>query len=92
MNKKNLNEYRQQLQSVDSELLDLLAKRREVSALIAVYKHSSQVDIRDVEQEKKQMEILQDKARLLGLDENAVNKIFRVIIDDSIKYQEKVKN
>lgn len=92
MNKKNLNEYRQQLQSVDSELLDLLAKRREVSALIAVYKHSSQVDIRDVEQEKKQMEILQDKARLLGLDENAVNKIFRVIIDDSIKCQEKVKN
>lgn len=92
MNKNCLIEYRKQLESIDLEFLSLLAKRREVSKLIAEHKHKEAIKIRNINQEQKQMELLHKQAIALDLPKITIEKLFRVIIDDSIEHQEKLKN
>lgn len=86
--KDGLQEVRDQINAVDTQILDLLAKRRSLSTTVIQKKDEAQAPIRDP---KREEEILIERIRLgksQGLDAHYVTKVFHEIIDDSIRMQQ----
>lgn len=85
---QNLVEVRAQINTVDSGILELLARRRALSNEIIEQKDSEGIPLRDPRREE---EILVEKirsGRALGLDAHFITKVFHEIIADSIRMQQ----
>ena len=82
-----MEEYRKKINKVDSEIIKLLAKRRDLSREIIRYKNEAKSSIRDKTREKELLAHLTDLGEKEGLDSNFVKKVFHEIIDDSVKLQ-----
>ena len=87
-----MEEYRKKINKVDSEIIKLLAKRRDLSREIIRLKNESQSTIRDKTREKELLTQLVELGKKVGLDSDFVTKVFHEIIDDSIKLQNKILN
>ena len=85
-----MEEYRKKINKVDSEIIKLLAKRRDLSREIIRLKNENQSSIRDKTREKELLAHLTDLGKKEGLDSNFVKKVFHEIIDDSVKLQNKI--
>ncbi len=85
-----MEEYRKKINKVDSEIIKLLAKRRELSREIIRLKNESQSSIRDKVREKELLTQLIELGKKEGLDSEFVKKVFHEIIDDSVKLQNKI--
>ena len=85
---KKLGDLRQRLDDVDSRLLDALAEREEIIHHVAGVKASGTDRFRDRVREEELLATLVDKAKRLGLDGYFVTRIFREIIDHSIRLQQ----
>ena len=85
-----MEEYRKKINKVDSEIIKLLAKRRELSRGIIRLKNESQSSIRDKTREKELLTQLVELGKKEGLDSEFVTKVFHEIIDDSVKLQNKI--
>ena len=85
-----MEEYRKKINKVDSEIIKLLAKRRDLSREIIRYKNEAKSSIRDKTREKELLAHLTDLGKGEGLDSNFVKKVFHEIIDDSVKLQNKI--
>ena len=86
-NKKDLETIRESISEVDNKILELLAKRREISHDVAKAKVQDGSSLRDP---KREQEILGDYIRSgkqKGLDSYFVTKVFHEIINDSIRTQ-----
>ena len=87
-----MEEYRKKINKVDSEIIKLLAKRRDLSREIIRLKNESKSTIRDKAREKELLTQLVELGKREGLDSEFVTKVFREIIDDSVKLQNKILN
>jgi len=87
-----MEEYRKKINEVDSEIIKLLAKRRELSRKIIRLKNENQSSIRDRAREKELLTQLIELGKKEGLDSDFVEKVFHQIIDDSVKLQNKILN
>ena len=87
-----MEEYRKKINKVDSEIIKLLAKRRDLSREIIRLKNESKSTIRDKNREKELLTQLIKLGKKEGLDSDFVTKVFHEIIDDSIKLQNKILN
>ena len=87
-----MEEYRKKINEVDSEIIKLLAKRRDLSRGIIRLKNESQSSIRDKTREKELLTQLVELGKKEGLDSEFVTKVFHEIIDDSVKLQNKILN
>ncbi|NNG27732.1 MAG: chorismate mutase [Ignavibacteriaceae bacterium] len=87
-----MEEYRKKINEVDSEIIKLLAKRREMSREIIRLKNENQNSIRDRAREKELLTQLIELGKKEGLDSDFVKKVFHQIIDDSVKLQNKILN
>ncbi len=85
-----MEKYRKKINKVDSEIIKLLAKRRELSREIIRLKNESQSSIRDKVREKELLTQLIELGKKEGLDSEFVKKVFHEIIDDSVKLQNKI--
>jgi chorismate mutase/prephenate dehydratase len=88
MDGDRLETLRQELDDLDSELVDLLARRLKAVERVAAVKSRTNVPLRDVLRESRQVARLAERARALGLDELFVVRIFREIVDFSVRTQE----
>ncbi len=87
-----MEEHRKKINIVDSEIIKLLAKRRDLSREIIRLKNESQSTIRDKAREKELLTQLVELGKKEGLDSDFVTKVFHEIIDDSVKLQNKILN
>jgi chorismate mutase / prephenate dehydratase len=88
MDGDRLETLRQELDQIDGELVDLLARRSKAVERVAAVKSRTNVPLRDVLRESRQVARLAERARALGLDELFVVRIFREIVDFSVRTQE----
>ena len=85
-----MEEQRKKISKVDSEIIKLLAERRDLSREIISLKNEKQSLIRDKSREKELLTKLVELGKKAGLDSYFVTKVFHEIIDDSIQLQNKI--
>ena len=83
-----LEALRAELDAIDDELVDTLARRQEAVKRVAALKARTKAPLRDVLREARQVTRLAERARGKGLDELFVVRIFREIVDFSVRTQE----
>ena len=87
---ENLSNLRKQIDEIDNDLLELLAKRMRVSNEIGTYKKEHNMPIL---QEKRYDEILQKRvaqARELGMSEEFMKTVLVAIHEESVRHQMEV--
>jgi chorismate mutase / prephenate dehydratase len=85
---KNIDNIRENINNVDSEILKLLAERRKLSEDVVTSKVESDQPIRDTKREAELLSKIIGTGKEFGLDSHYVSKIFYDIIDDSIRLQQ----
>ena len=83
-----LSELRQDINEIDSELINLLAKRRHISHLVAETKIKQNKPVRDIKREEQMLVELINKGKSLSLDGYYVKQVFQTIIEDSVLHQQ----
>ncbi|MCB9209182.1 MAG: bifunctional 3-deoxy-7-phosphoheptulonate synthase/chorismate mutase [Ignavibacteriales bacterium] len=85
---QNIDNIREKINNVDSEILKLLANRRKLSEDVINTKVESDKPIRDTDRETELLSSIISKGKEIGLDSHYVSKIFYDIIDDSVRLQQ----
>ena len=91
MNKKknqDISLLREKINQLDSELIKLLSKRRNLSKDVIVAKETSQKPIRDQQRESELLNRLIKTGKKEGLDSHFLTKVFYEIIEDSVRLQQ----
>lgn len=84
---REIPDIRQEIDSIDETILELLARRREMSREVARSKVESEAPLRD---QAREQQLLVDRIRrgeAKELDRHFVTRIFQEIIDDSLRQQ-----
>ncbi len=79
---------RKHISELDLQLLDLLAKRRELALNVARAKQDSHAPIRDKVREKELLNTLINVGKEKNLDGYYITRIFQLIIEDSVLTQQ----
>jgi chorismate mutase / prephenate dehydratase len=85
---QDLEELRRELDAVDDALVDGLASRQRIIERLAAVKAGSSLPLRDLLREARQLTRLAARARACGLDELFVTRLFREVVDFSVRTQE----
>lgn len=83
-----LDTLRQEIDGIDDAFVDLLARRQRAIKRVAAVKSRTDAPLRDVERESQQMARLVERAHAQGLDDLFVLRLFREIVDLSVRTQE----
>ena len=89
---ENLSELRRQIDEMDDQLLEVLAKRMRISREIGLYKKEHNIQIL---QTARYNEILEDRIKQaikFGIDGDCMQKILELIHEESIRQQMNVMN
>ena len=86
----DLSGLRSEIDDIDEELLQLLARRMEVSAQIGEYKKSHNITVVQMDRWKKILDDHVATGRDLGLSPELINKVFEAIHQASIERQSRV--
>lgn len=88
----DLEQIRLGINSVDTQIIQLLAQRRELARQVAYYKLETGKPIKDVQREQQLITRLINQIAEMQLDVPAdlLNAVYRNIIDDSCNYQQKI--
>lgn len=84
---EKLKIFREEIDKIDDEILNLLAKRMNVSDKIGVYKKEHGLTVLQIDRWKQVLEDHINKGVKLGLNEGSVKEIFEIIHKDSIGRQ-----
>ena len=87
-----LEELRSQIDQIDNELLDQIAKRMKVTKEIGLYKKQNDVTPFQLDRWKEILETRQPFAVSKGLSPLFVDKLLQIIHDESIKIQSSILN
>ena len=82
-----LNNLRKEIDVIDDELLNLIAKRMNISEKIGDFKKEHKVTVLQMDRWKQVLEDHINKGANLGLKEDSVKEIFEIIHKDSIDRQ-----
>lgn len=77
----SLDELREEIQSIDREIVELIAQRTYVAESIAAVKRAHGLPTTDESQEDAVMERAGENARRFDVDENLVKAMFRLLIE-----------
>jgi chorismate mutase/prephenate dehydratase len=88
MTEDRLETLRQELDEIDDQLVDLLARRQQAVKRVAAVKARTSAPLRDVLREARQVTRLAQRARAQDLDELFVVRIFRELLEFSVRTQE----
>ena len=86
INDPELNEVRKKLDKVDREILELIEERFELVNDVARIKKAKGLPLRDL---KREEEVIKSKFGLTELPEEFVAKLYGLIIDESVRQEEK---
>lgn len=83
-----LPELRTRIDRIDRGLLELLRERRAMALEVARTKEAEDRPVRDLSREQQALVDLIQKGREQGLDAHFVTRVFRELIEDSVKLQQ----
>jgi chorismate mutase len=81
---------RKKIDSIDDEIVSLLSKRMAVVKEVGKLKKEHKVELLDVERLEELIETKKKKARIVGISQSFIEKLFMLIHDHSIKTQKKI--
>lgn len=84
---KPIDDIRKEFEAIDKQILQLLAKRCQLSKVISGLKIKSGIDIIQPEVWQHQMQQRMKENELLGIDEVFLQKIFSIIHEESVRIQ-----
>lgn len=87
---RDLAGLRGEIDDIDAELLQLLARRMEVSAQIGEYKKLHNVTVVQMDRWKQVLDGLMATGRELGLSPLLINKVFEAVHQESIERQSRI--
>ncbi|MFB6118574.1 chorismate mutase [Halosegnis sp.] len=76
-----LDELREEIRSIDHEIVELIAQRTYVAESIAAVKRDRGIPTTDESQEAAVMERAGENAERFGVDSNLVKAVFRLLIE-----------
>ena len=76
-----LDELRDEIRSIDREIVELIAQRTYVAESIAAVKREEGIPTTDESQERAVMDRAGENAQRFGVDDNLVKAIFRLLIE-----------
>jgi len=85
-----MEKQRKKINSIDTEIIKLLAERRDLSKEIIHLKNEKLSSIRDKPREKELLTKIVELGKKSGLDSYFVTKVFNEIIGDSVKLQNQI--
>jgi len=86
----NLDELREEIRSIDRDLVELIAQRTYVAEAIAAVKDEKGLPTTDEQQEQAVMERAGENAEQFDVDANLVKAIFRLLIElNKVEQREK---
>jgi chorismate mutase len=77
----SLDELREEIQTIDREIVELIAQRTYVAETIAAVKREQGLPTTDEQQEQAVMDRAGENARRFDVDDNLVKAIFRLLIE-----------
>ncbi len=83
-----LDAVRKRITELDSQLLTMLAERRQLTNEVAETKIRHDIPVRDVKREEQLLFRLIKEGKKVGLDPHYVTQVFHVIIEDSVLNQQ----
>ena len=86
---KNIEKLREEINKIDIEILELLARRIKLTGEIGKYKQGAKLPILDKEREYQVKEMWMKKAKTLGLKAESVSVILQEILAMSKEIQAK---
>ncbi|MBU0457774.1 MAG: chorismate mutase [Nanoarchaeota archaeon] len=86
----DIKSLRKEIDKLDGELLEVLARRKKIVDKIFKLKNELNLPKRDLEREKEMFEVRTKLAKKLDLSPNFIEKLFELIINESIKEQRKI--
>ncbi|MDZ7764879.1 MAG: prephenate dehydratase domain-containing protein [Melioribacteraceae bacterium] len=86
--KKNIDQLRKEINQIDSSIIDLLAKRRDLSKAIIKAKDLNDLPIRDEKREKELLNRLIAEGKRKGLENEYIFQIYHEIIENSVRLQQ----
>ena len=86
----HLEAYRHQIDSIDYQIIELLAQRFEIVKKIGVYKNLHNIPLFHLERWQEIIETRSDFAKKLGLDENFIKFFLDIVHKESINIQSKL--
>ena len=92
MTTENITELRKQIDSIDNDLIELLAKRMRVAREIGQYKKEHKMTVL---QSKRYSEIIDKRGAqgaLCGISPDCMNTIFEAIHEESVRQQMEILN
>ena len=84
---RSLSVLRAMIDSLDRDLLHIMARRMALVAEVAAYKREHGVRIRDLQREREVLDDRRNRARDLGLPVGEIESIFRVLLRSSRDHQ-----
>lgn len=84
---QTLDDYREAIDKIDEDILLALCRRMKISEQIGHYKKQNNLNSFDPQREADLKKSLADKAEILGLDQELVDKIWQLIIEESKRKQ-----
>ncbi|MBE9469430.1 MAG: bifunctional 3-deoxy-7-phosphoheptulonate synthase/chorismate mutase type II [Bacteroidetes bacterium] len=88
----SIEKYRDQIDSIDTQLIELLAQRMEIVKQIGVYKKNNDVTILQLSRWEKIINSRINFGLKLGLSEKLIKKIMQLIHKESIQKQNEIMN
>ena len=88
MEPQQLNQIRSDISKTDSQLLELLSKRRQLSLEVAKSKLATSKPVRDTDREQQLLVKLIEQGKTLHLDAPYITQVFHNIIEDSVLLQQ----
>jgi chorismate mutase/prephenate dehydratase len=86
---RDIQYLRKKINEIDSQLIELLAKRRNLSKDVIIAKDLNDLPIRDEKREKELLRRLITEGKKKGLEAEYVANIFYEIIENSVRLQQK---
>ncbi|UPV76265.1 chorismate mutase [Halorussus limi] len=86
----NLAELREEIESIDQEIVELIARRTYVAETVAQVKAEREMPTTDEDQEQRVMDRAGENAEQFDVDANLVKAIFRLLIElNKVEQREK---
>ncbi len=81
---------RDKINEIDAKLLELVAKRRQISTQVIQTKIEANIPVRDLERERSLINSLIHLGKDYHLDDILIKRLYQVIIEDSVLLQQKI--
>ena len=81
---------RDKINEIDAKLLELVAKRRQISTQVIQTKIEANIPVRDLKRERSLINSLIHQGKAYHLDDILIKRLYQVIIEDSVLLQQKI--